>query len=200
MAGAIASFVERELAASKASIDAVYQDSDYRSTIAAAGEALIRVMKSNGTLFFAGNGGSAADAQHIAGEFVSRFHIDRAGLPAISLSTDTSILTAVGNDYGFEQLFARQIEALARRGDMFVPISTSGNSRNILRGIEAAKQKGMIVVGLTGRDGGEMRANCDIVLCAPADSTPRIQECHLVTYHLLCGLVESALFGNVEQT
>jgi D-sedoheptulose 7-phosphate isomerase len=144
---------------------------------------------------FAGNGGSAADAQHIAGELVSRFNFDRPGLSAIALSTDTSILTCIGNDYGFERVFARQIEALGRPGDVFVGISTSGNSPNILAALEAARKKGLTTVGLTGRKGGQMPDLCTHILRAPTDATPRIQECHLATYHLLCGVVEEAIFG-----
>jgi D-sedoheptulose 7-phosphate isomerase len=199
MAGEMSAFIERELAASRAAITAVHEDMAYRADVAQVAELFIQTMQSGSTLLFAGNGGSAADAQHIAGELVSRFHFDRPGLPAISLSTDTSILTCIGNDYGFERVFSRQIEAIARPGDVFVAISTSGNSPNIIAGIEAAKRKGLAVVGMTGRTGGRMRGMCDHVLGAPSDSTPRIQECHLVTYHLLCALVEEAMFGHLRK-
>lgn len=195
MARTLDDFIDGELAASRSVIDALCADTNYRKTVSQAGKLFVEAMQTGHTLLLAGNGGSAADAQHIAGELVSRFHFDRPGLPAISLATDTSILTCIGNDYGFERVFARQIEAIARPGDVFVPISTSGNSPNIIAAIYAAKAKGLKIVGLTGRSGGKMRALCDIALCAPSDSTPRIQECHLVTYHLLCGLVENAIFG-----
>jgi len=196
MESALATFVEKEFAASRAAVSALYADAAYRAAAAAVGMLFVDTLRAGNTLLFAGNGGSAADAQHIAGEFVSRFHFDRPGLPAISLATDTSILTAIGNDYGYDRVFARQIEAIGRPGDVFVAISTSGNSSNILAAIEAARAKGLIVVGLTGGSGGEMAAMCDHVLLAPSPSTPRIQECHLVTYHLLCGLVEEVMFGS----
>ena len=194
----VATFLEQELLASQTAISAVYEDTEYRDCILSVGNLFVDTLKLDKTLLFAGNGGSAADAQHIAGELVSRFHFDRPGLAAISLSTDTSILTCIGNDYGFERLFARQIEAIGKSGDVFVAISTSGNSPNILAGIEAAKQKGITVVGMTGQTGGKMRAMCDIVLAAPSDKTPRIQECHLVTYHLLCAYVEATMFGHLK--
>ena len=142
----------------------------------------------------AGNGGSAADAQHIAAEFVSRFNFDRPGLPALALTTDTSILTAVGNDYGYEKLFQRQIEANGVAGDVFLGISTSGNSPNILRALEAARLKGITTFGLTGEGGGKMRALCDHCLCVPSADTPRIQEAHILIGHTLCAMVELALF------
>jgi D-sedoheptulose 7-phosphate isomerase len=147
-----------------------------------------------GKVLVAGNGGSAGDAQHIAGELVSRFYYDRPALSAIALTTDTSILTAIGNDYGYEQVFARQIEGLGAAGDLFVAISTSGNSPNIVLGIEAAKRKGLSVVGLTGEKGGKMKALCDVCLCVPSSETPRIQEAHILLGHLLCAHIESELF------
>lgn len=145
-------------------------------------------------ILIAGNGGSAADAQHFAGELVSRFQFNRPALSAIALTTDSSILTSIGNDYGYANVFARQIEAHGRNGDIFIAISTSGNSANILKAIESAKSIGLIVIGLTGRAGGEMKPMCDICLCAPSDSTPRIQEFHLVYEHTLCACIESSLF------
>jgi D-sedoheptulose 7-phosphate isomerase len=150
----------------------------------------------SGKILIAGNGGSAADAQHFAGELVSRFYFDRPPLAAIALTTDSSILTAIGNDYGYEDVFARQVQALGRKGDVFIAISTSGNSPNILKAIEAAKSLGLVVIGLTGRSGGKMKALCDVCLCAPSDSTPRIQECHLVIEHSLCACIEESLFGH----
>jgi D-sedoheptulose 7-phosphate isomerase len=151
-------------------------------------------LQGGGKILLAGNGGSAADAQHIAGEFVSRFAFDRPGLPAIALTTDTSILTAIGNDYGYEMLFSRQVQALGNRGDVFVGYSTSGKSPNILRAFEEARAKGLICVGLTGNRGGPMQELCDFILEVPSADTPKIQEGHLVLGHILCGLVENALF------
>lgn len=142
-----------------------------------------------------GNGGSAADAQHVAGELVNRFLMDRPSLPALALTTDTSILTSVANDTDFEQVFARQVEALANAGDVVVGISTSGNSANVLRGVEAASAKGAATVGLTGRDGGALKDLVDVCLCVSSDSTPRIQEAHITVLHIVCELVEQALFG-----
>jgi D-sedoheptulose 7-phosphate isomerase len=143
----------------------------------------------------AGNGGSAADAQHIAGELVSRFAFDRPGLPAVALTTDSSILTAIGNDYGFERLFERQIQANGNSGDVFIGYSTSGKSPNVLRAFEAARLAGIVTVGLTGNRGGPMLDLCDHLLAIPSDSTPKIQEGHLVVGHIICGLIENAMFG-----
>ena len=196
MESALAAFIEKEFAATRETISTLYADAAYREAAAAVALVFIEALRAGNTLLFAGNGGSAADAQHIAGEFVSRFHFDRPGLPAMSLSTDTSILTAIANDYGYERVFARQIEAIGRPGDVFVAISTSGNSPSIVAAIEAARAKKITVVGLTGGTGGKLAPMCDHLLLAPSASTPRIQECHLVTYHLLCGLVEEAMFGN----
>lgn len=194
MASALDQFVQRQFDASLANLQALHGDAQYRSDAAKAASMFVECLKRGNTLLFAGNGGSAADSQHIAGEFVSRFHFDRPGLPAIALTTDTSILTAIGNDYGYEKVFSRQIEALGRAGDVFIAISTSGNSPNIIAGIEAARRKNIAIVGLTGRKGGRMKDMCDVCLCVPSDETPRIQEGHLVTYHMLCSYVEEVLF------
>lgn len=148
-------------------------------------------------ILFAGNGGSAADAQHLAAELVSRFEFDRPGLPALSLSTDTSMLTAIGNDYGYERLFQRQLEAQARRGDIFVGITTSGRSRNILAAFESCRKLGVTSVAMAGL-GGELEPLADHVLRAPSRHTPRIQECHILIGHMLCAQVEKALFGHLR--
>jgi D-sedoheptulose 7-phosphate isomerase len=159
----------------------------------------INTFKKDGKILIAGNGGSAADSQHFAGELVSRFHFDRPALSAIALTTDSSILTAIGNDYGYEDVFARQIQAHGRSGDVFIAISTSGNSANILKAIQTAKAIGLVVIGLTGRSGGKMKDMCDVCLCAPSDSTPRIQECHLFFEHTLCACIEESLFGELRK-
>lgn len=143
----------------------------------------------------AGNGGSAADAQHIAGEFVSRFYFDRPGIPSIALTTDTSILTAIGNDYGYEKLFARQVQAQGVEGDIFIGISTSGNSANIVEALKVCREKGIISVGLTGESGGKMNGMCDYCIKVPSDKTPRIQESHILIGHIICAIVEEELFG-----
>jgi D-sedoheptulose 7-phosphate isomerase len=156
----------------------------------------IKAYRDKRKLLIAGNGGSAADAQHFAGELVSRFHFDRPALAAIALTTDTSVLTAIGNDYGYEDIFSRQIQALGIAGDVFIAISTSGNSPNILKALVQARQQGLATIGLTGKSGGKMKVLCDVCICAPSDSTPRIQECHLVLEHTLCACIESELFGD----
>ncbi len=146
-------------------------------------------------LFVAGNGGSAADAQHIAAELVNRFGFDRPGLPAIALTTDSSILTSVSNDSGFEMLFARQLEALGSEGDVFIGISTSGNSPNIINAIRTCRERNIVIVGFTGSTGGKMKDLCDICIKVPSDETPRIQETHILIGHIICSLVEEELFG-----
>jgi len=165
------------------------------------GEALamcVSALRSDNKLLFAGNGGSAADAQHWAGELVSRFNFDRPGLPGIALTTDTSILTAIGNDYGYDYVFARQVEALGRKGDVLLAISTSGNSKNIVRAIEAARTAGIAVIGFTGKSGGAMAESCDICFRMPSSETPKIQEGHEFLGHLLCGLIEQEIFGDAK--
>lgn len=160
-----------------------------------AARACIDCMKGGHKILLAGNGGSAADAQHIAGEFVSRFAFDRPGLSAMALTTDTSIITAIGNDYGYEILFARQIQAHAKKGDVFIAYSTSGKSPNILAALEEARMKEVVCIGMTGNRGGPMQNLCEHYLAVPSADTPKIQEGHAVLGHILCGLVERALFA-----
>lgn len=165
-------------------------------------EALARqvtsALRAGNKILLAGNGGSAADAQHIAGEFVSRFNFDRPGLAAFALTVDTSVMTAIGNDYGYEKLFARQIEAVGRPGDVFWAYSTSGRSPNILRALEAAKERGLFTVGFTGNGPGaaEMRSRTDLCIEIPSAATPKIQEGHLVCGHIVCGIVEENIFAS----
>jgi D-sedoheptulose 7-phosphate isomerase len=163
--------------------------------ISGLADLLIATFRAGGKVVLFGNGGSAADAQHVAGELVSRFRIDREGLPALALTTDTSILTGIGNDFDFQMVFARQVQALVQPGDVAVGISTSGNSANILAGIRAAGQRGATTVGFTGRQGGELKKLVDHCFCAPSDSTPRIQEAHIAVWHAVCDAVEQELFG-----
>ena len=158
-----------------------------------ANECLNRLQTGN-KLLFVGNGGSAADCQHMAGEYVSRFLIERNGLPAIALTTDTSILTAIGNDYGYEMVFSRQIEALGRKGDLLFAYSTSGNSQNILKAVETAKKMGISVVGMTGLNRGKLDTMCDFIFKTPSMRTPQIQEGHLIAGHAICALVEKQFF------
>jgi D-sedoheptulose 7-phosphate isomerase len=155
--------------------------------------------KSGYKTIIAGNGGSAADAQHMAGEFVSKFYFDRPALPSIAITTDTSIVTAIGNDYGYDKVFARQIEAQGVSGDIFIGISTSGNSRNILEGIRKCYEKKIFTIGLTGKNGGEMAKLCNICIQVPSDETPRIQEVHIFIEHIICGIVEDTLFSEFKK-
>lgn len=159
---------------------------------------VIDAYKLNAKTLIAGNGGSAADAQHIAGEFVSRFYFDRPGIPSISLSTDTSIITAIGNDYGFDKLFARQVQAQGREGDIFIGITTSGNSENIIQALYSCKEKNIKSIILTGESGGKVSGLCDICIKIPSKTTPRIQEAHILVGHIICCIVEDVLFGKVK--
>lgn len=163
------------------------------STLEIIAEKLIGCLRNAGTIYLCGNGGSAADCQHVAGEFVGRFLRERRPWPAVALTTDTSILTAVGNDYGFEQVFARQVRALTKSGDIVVGISTSGQSPNVLSAIEAAKTIGAATIAFTGASGGPLAELTDVAFRAPSGHTPRIQEMHLLAWHLLCDRVEEAL-------
>jgi D-sedoheptulose 7-phosphate isomerase len=158
-------------------------------------DAILTCFRQGNKLLICGNGGSAADAQHVAGEFVNRFRYDHAALPAIALTTDTSILTCIGNDSSFENIFSRQVEALARPGDILVGISTSGGSPNVLKALDAARMLGVTTIGFTGQKGRErMGAVCDLCLAIPSNDTPRIQESHIFVWHVICGMVEQTLF------
>ena len=163
--------------------------------IAEIARLLTETFKRGGKLLVMGNGGSAADSQHFVAEIVSRFRMERRGLPAIALSTDTSILTAIGNDYGFDMVFRRQVEALAVPGDMVFGISTSGNSTNVRNALELARDNGCCTVALLGRDGGSIKSVCDLALIVPSNDTPRVQEGHITIIHIVCDLVEQALFA-----
>jgi len=163
--------------------------------VAAAAEVVLAALRAGHKVLLCGNGGSAADAQHIAAELVGRYTRERPGYPAIALTTDTSNLTAIGNDYGFDRIFARQVEALGHAGDVLIAISTSGNSPNVLRAVEQARDLGMKTLGLAGRDGGALVAATDLCLVAPHRVTARIQELHITIGHILCDLVEAALVG-----
>ncbi len=163
--------------------------------IARAAAMIVKSLRSGGTVVLFGNGGSAADAQHIAGELVGRFLLERSALAAIALTTDTSVLTSIANDYDYDEIFARQVEALVKPGDVAIAISTSGNARNVLRGVEAARAAGARVLGLTGETGGALAAHCDLCLKVPSKVTARIQEAHITIGHIICELVEDALAG-----
>jgi D-sedoheptulose 7-phosphate isomerase len=182
------------LTRSRDTVQATIDDPAFSSAIWDIVQVTATALRNGGKLLLAGNGGSAADAQHIAGEMLSRLNYDRAPAAALALTTDTSVLTAIANDYGFESLFERQILGLGCAGDVFIAISTSGRSPNILRAIGAARQKRLTVVGFTGRTGGEMASRCDVCLHAPSDSTPLVQQIHIMAGHIICGLVEEDLF------
>jgi D-sedoheptulose 7-phosphate isomerase len=182
---------------SRDAVDAVLADKPLIAAIAAVASCIADALAAGGKLLLAGNGGSAADAQHLAGEFLSRLHYDRAPVAAIALTTDSSVLTAIGNDYGYEHVFERQVRGLGRAGDVLIALSTSGRSLNILRAIEAARAGGLMVVGFTGRGGGAMAAGCDLCLRAPSDATPLIQQLHITFGHIVCELVEARLFPRV---
>ena len=186
-------FIALEFEKLLANFKTMAADPGLSDNIVGAVELCVESLRAGGKVMFAGNGGSAADAQHWAGELVSRFYYDRPGLAAIALTTDSSILTAVGNDYGYDYTFARQIEALGQAGDVFIAISTSGNSPNILRAAQAARARGMHVLGFTGRGGGKLAPLADICFRMPSDETPRIQEGHEFIGHLLCALVEAEM-------
>jgi D-sedoheptulose 7-phosphate isomerase len=173
---------------------------DCSTAIFEAAGLIIMCLRAGRKLLFFGNGGSAADAQHLAAEFIGRFVRERAGLPAIALTTDSSILTAVGNDYGFDQIFARQVQALGRPGDVAIAISTSGNSPNIIEAVKAARKGYLKTIGLSGKDGGLLAKEADLVITVASTTTARIQECHIAVGHLLCELTEEALArGKIEK-
>jgi len=172
------------------------KDENLVNTIAEAARIVTEAYKAGKKTMLGGNGGSAADSQHIAAEFVSRFYFDRPGLPSIALSTDTSIITAIGNDYGYEKLFSRQIQANGNAGDIFIGISTSGNSPNILKALETCKEKQIFSIGFTGLSGGKMAALCDLCIKVPSSETPRIQEAHILIGHIICCIVEEEIFGS----
>jgi len=160
-----------------------------------ASQVIINAMKKGGKLMTCGNGGSAADAQHMAAELVNRFLKDRTPLAAVALSTDTSTITSIGNDYGFQYIFEKQVKAIGKEGDVLLVISTSGNSTNCIHAVEAAKKMGIVTIGLLGRDGGNLGSMVDLPLVVRVNSTPRIQEVHIFTIHVLCELIEDGIFG-----
>ncbi|MBN9562391.1 MAG: SIS domain-containing protein [Alphaproteobacteria bacterium] len=186
-------FVADYLSETASSVAGFAADAAAQDLMFAMSGAIAGAMRDGRKLLIAGNGGSAADAQHIAGEFISRLMYDRAPLPAIALTTDTSSITATGNDYGYEHVFERQVLGLGQPGDVFLAISTSGNSPNVLRALEAARGRGLTTLGFSGAGGGKMRASTDLLLAAPSDRTPIIQQIHIIAAHVICALVERAL-------
>lgn len=190
--------IEKYIQASIDTKQKILNDKNIIATIQNAADAIIKAYKNGKKVLTAGNGGSAGDAQHIAGELVSKFFFDRPGLSAFSLATDTSILTAIGNDYGYENSFSRQIQANANAGDVFIAISTSGNSKNIINAILEAKKKNVTTIGLVGQKACEMDTLCDYIIKVPSESTPTIQESHIMIGHIICAIVEESIFRGEE--
>jgi len=186
----VGNLIEASIATKKAMLG----DSQIVVTVAKVSEVLVKALKQGNKALLFGNGGSAGDAQHIAAELVGRFAFDRPALPALALSVNTSSVTAIGNDYGFDQVFSRQLEALARAGDVAIGISTSGNSANVLRAMSTARKMGLHTIALTGRTGGKLRNTVDHCICIPSDDTPRIQECHTLIGHIISEIVEREIF------
>jgi D-sedoheptulose 7-phosphate isomerase len=185
--------IQEQIVASIAVKEALLSDGDQLDKIADLVEGIIGSLREGGKVIFAGNGGSFADAQHLSAEFVSRFMFDRSPLASVVLGANNSAISAIGNDYGFEQVFAREMECIAQPNDVFVPISTSGKSPNILNAVRCAQAMSLKITAFTGKDGGELRSMCDCI-CVPSNETARIQECHIMIGHIICGLVETKLF------
>ncbi len=186
------------LAQSRDVLQKAMNDCGFIAAIAAIADCISDALANRHKVLLAGNGGSAADAQHIAGEFLSRLNYDRAPAAAIALTTDSSVMTAIGNDYGYERLFERQVLGLGQPGDVLIAISTSGRSPNVLRAADAAREKGLAVIGFMGQNGGDLKARCDIPLLVPSNSTPLIQQVHITAGHVICGLVEERLFPRIN--
>lgn len=172
---------------------AVLLDQALLGQVEGLAHACLQSLKAGGKVIFAGNGGSFADAQHLSAEFTSRFLFDRAPLASLALGTNNSAISAIGNDYGYEQVFARELEAIAKPGDIFIPITTSGNSPNIIAAVEVARKCAVTTIGWSGESGGRLKLLCDCI-CVPSNETARIQECHILIGHILCGLVEKEFF------
>jgi D-sedoheptulose 7-phosphate isomerase len=187
--------IKESIAKSISVKQAILKDAVLLKKIEETAKLMIKTFKKDGKVLFCGNGGSAADAQHLAAELSGRFYKDRAPLFAEALHVNPSFITAVANDYGYDEVFARMVQATGRKGDILIAISTSGNSQSIINAIERAKQHGLFVIGMTGETGGKMKEMTDILLNVPSDDTPRIQESHILIGHILCLLVEDALFG-----
>ncbi|MCD6173814.1 MAG: D-sedoheptulose 7-phosphate isomerase [Sulfurimonas sp.] len=189
-------YIKNQIKKSYETKQAIYKNEELLNKIEEVSRKCVELYKGNNKTILAGNGGSAADAQHIAAELVGRYGFDRPSLPSLALTTDTSAITAIGNDYGYDQVFSRQLEGMGQDGDIFIGISTSGNSVNIIKAFESAKKKNIMTVALVGRDGGEMAKIADIALIVPSDSTPRIQESHILIGHIICDIIEKEIFAN----
>lgn len=189
-------YLQSEISASIETKQKILNDDALLETIGRTAMLCVETYKNGKKTLLAGNGGSAADAQHIAAELVGRYGFDRPSISSIALTTDTSNLTAIGNDYGYDKVFSRQLEGVGSEGDVFFGISTSGNSQNLVNAFESAKTKGITTVALVGRDGGKMAQMADIAIIVPSSATPRIQESHILIGHILCDIIEKELFGD----
>jgi D-sedoheptulose 7-phosphate isomerase len=188
-------YILEEVSKTLATLELLAADDGLMAEVEKVAKTCCHAIRNGNKILLAGNGGSAADAQHLAGELVSRLNFDRPGLAAFALTTDSSVMTAIGNDYGYECVFARQLNAVGVAGDVFIAISTSGRSPNVIRGLEEGRRKGLITVGLTGKNGGDMAPLCDSCIRIPASETSKIQEGHIVLGHIICGLIEREMFG-----
>lgn len=189
-------YIYHQIADSAATKQAILENEPLLDLLVEVAQKCVEVYKNGKKILIAGNGGSAADAQHFAAELVGRYGFDRPSLPSLALTTDTSALTAIGNDYGYDHVFSRQLEGLGVEGDLFIGISTSGNSQNVLNAFESAKAKGITTVALVGRDGGKMGQMADYAIIIPSNKTPRIQESHLLVEHIICDIIEREIFGD----
>ena len=189
-------YIKDQIKKSYETKQAIYENEELLNDIEKVSKLCVQLYRGDKKTILAGNGGSAADAQHIAAEMVGRYGFDRPSLPSLALTTDTSALTAIGNDYGYDKVFSRQLEGMGQDGDIFIGISTSGNSVNIINAFHSAKIKGITTVALVGKDGGKMANIADISLIVPSDSTPRIQESHILIGHILCDIIEKEIFGD----
>ncbi|MEA1920897.1 MAG: D-sedoheptulose 7-phosphate isomerase [Campylobacterota bacterium] len=189
-------YIKGQIAASAATKEKILADEALLKIIEDVALACVNVYKNSKKTLLAGNGGSAADAQHIAAELVGRYGFDRPSIPSLALTTDTSNLTAIGNDYGYDKVFSRQVEGMAQEGDLFIGISTSGNSQNVINAFESAKAKGATTVAMVGRDGGKMAQIADYAIIVPSNDTPRIQESHILIGHIICDVIEKEMFGD----
>jgi D-sedoheptulose 7-phosphate isomerase len=188
-------YIQDEVLKTQSTLERIASDEGITDLVEQIAKRCSAALRAGKKILFAGNGGSAADAQHLTGELVSRLNFDRPGLAAFALTTDTSVLTAIGNDYGYERLFARQLNAVGAAGDVFFGISTSGRSPNILRALEEGRRKNLITVGLTGQISTDMQPLCDYCIAVPSTETPKIQEGHIILGHIICGLIEREMFG-----
>jgi len=190
------SYIKNQIKDSYETKKAIYENDVLLDKIEKLSRLCVELYRGKNKTILAGNGGSAADAQHIAAELVGRYGFDRPSIPSLALTTDTSNLTAIGNDYGYDKIFSRQLEGMGQDGDIFIGISTSGNSQNLINAFKVAKEKNILTVALVGKDGGKMAQMADIALIVPSNSTPRIQESHILIGHILCDIIEKEIFGD----